>query len=122
MERAIREAGARQRWTREQSNALVALLIQHVGYLHLHGHALAMAQRVVRRASVDHMAFAPSPALVDDKSPSGYWIPSGLDQTKRVPVRLFKPGGFAAANLGDALGVGGEGRRVVTFECNAVRG
>src|SRR4029453_16444618 len=30
MERAIREAGARQRWTTEQSNVLIALLIQHV--------------------------------------------------------------------------------------------
>ena len=46
MERAIREAGARHRWTTEQSNALLNLLLQHVGYLHPHGHALAMAQHV----------------------------------------------------------------------------
>src|SRR5205085_54688 len=35
---------------KEQSNALVALLIQHVGYLHLYGHALTMAQHVFRQA------------------------------------------------------------------------
>jgi len=50
MERVIREAGARQRWTSEQSHALLGLLIRHVGYLHLHGHALAMAQHVFRQA------------------------------------------------------------------------
>src|SRR4030088_3516099 len=50
MERAIREVGARHGWTAGQSNALVGLLLQHVGYLHLHGHALAMAQHVFRQA------------------------------------------------------------------------
>src|SRR6188472_3905043 len=50
MERAIREAGARQKWTTEQSNALLTLLISHVGYLHLHGHALTMAHHVFRQA------------------------------------------------------------------------
>src|SRR5215472_4827746 len=50
MERAICEAGAGHRWTIEQSNALLNLVLQPIGYLHLHGHALATAQRVFRQA------------------------------------------------------------------------
>jgi DNA polymerase-3 subunit alpha len=50
MERAIREAGARHRWTTDQSNQLVNMLLEHIGYLHLHGHALATAQHVLRQA------------------------------------------------------------------------
>jgi len=33
-ERAPREAGARHGWTKDQSNALINLLLPHVGYLH----------------------------------------------------------------------------------------
>jgi hypothetical protein len=47
---AVVGAGARHRLTTEQSNTLVSLLLEHVGYLHLHGHALATAHHVIRQA------------------------------------------------------------------------
>jgi DNA polymerase-3 subunit alpha len=50
MERAVREAGAARGWSLEQSNALLALVLQRIGYLHQHGHALTMAAHVLQQA------------------------------------------------------------------------
>jgi ATP-dependent exoDNAse (exonuclease V) alpha subunit len=38
------------RWSAEQADGLIALLLAHMGYLHSHGHALAMAHRAFRQA------------------------------------------------------------------------
>jgi DNA polymerase-3 subunit alpha len=94
MERAIREAGARQRWTKEQSNALVALLIQHVGYLHLHGHALTMAQHVFRQACLKVDA-ATAPLFFAEVLNNGgsiqYGLGSAVEEARRFGVRLLPP-------------------------------
>jgi len=94
MERAIREAGARQRWTKEQSNALVALLIQHVGYLHLHGHALTMAQHVFRQACLKVDA-ATAPLFFAEVLNNGgsiqYGLGSAVEEARRFGVLLLPP-------------------------------
>jgi hypothetical protein len=50
MERAIREAGARQRRINERSDALIALMLQRAGHLHPHGHALVVLLAIPRGA------------------------------------------------------------------------
>ena len=86
MERAIREAGARHGWSTEQSNALIALLVEHVGYLHLHGHALAMAQHVFRQACLK-VNPATAPTL----------LRRGAEQRRLRPVRARFGGGRSTA-------------------------
>jgi DNA polymerase-3 subunit alpha len=94
MERAIREAGARQGWTKEQSNALVALLVQHVGYLHLRGHALAMAQHVYRQACLK-VSPATAPAFFAEVLNNGgsvqYGLGSAVEEARRFGVQLLPP-------------------------------
>ncbi len=46
----FRQAAKKAGWTPEQSDALIALLLDHAGYLHSHGHALGMAYREFRQA------------------------------------------------------------------------
>jgi DNA polymerase-3 subunit alpha len=94
MERAIREAGARQRWTTEQSNALVALLVEHVGYLHLHGHALAMAQHVFRQACLKvNPATAPDffAEVLNNGGSIQYGLGSAVEEARRFGVLLLPP-------------------------------
>jgi len=49
-ERYLRQEAKKQGWTAEQADGLVALLLEHAGYLHSHGHSLAMAQHAFRQA------------------------------------------------------------------------
>src|SRR6266849_8458371 len=94
MERAIREAGARQHWTKEQSNALVALLIQHVGYLHLHGHALAMAQHVFRQACLKVNPTTAATFFAEVLNNGGsiqYGLGSAVEEARRFSVLLLPP-------------------------------
>jgi DNA polymerase-3 subunit alpha len=94
MERAIREAGARHRWTTEQSNALIALLIQHVGYLHLHGHALAMAQHVFRQACLKvNPATAPMffSEVLNNGGSIQYGLGSAVEEARRFGVVFLPP-------------------------------
>src|SRR5437667_8703983 len=49
-ERYLRQETKKQGWTAEQADGLVALLLEHAGYLHSHGHSLAMAQHAFRQA------------------------------------------------------------------------
>ncbi|MBV9173614.1 MAG: hypothetical protein JOZ81_26415 [Chloroflexi bacterium] len=94
MERAIREAGARQRWTTDQSNQLLGLLIRHVGYLHLHGHALAMAQHVFRQACLK-VNPATAPAFFSEVLNNGgsiqYGLGSAVEEARRFGVLLLPP-------------------------------
>ena len=94
MERAIREAGARQGWTTEQSNALIALLIEHVGYLHLHGHALAMAQHVFRQACLK-VNPATTPTFFAEVLNNGgsiqYGLGSAVEEARRFGLQLVPP-------------------------------
>jgi DNA polymerase-3 subunit alpha len=94
MERAMREAGARQRWTTEQSNALIALLIQHVGYLHLHGHALAMAQHVFRQACLKVNPCTAPHFLAEVLNNGGsiqYGLGSAVEEARRFGVIIMPP-------------------------------
>jgi DNA polymerase III alpha subunit len=94
MERAVREAGARLRWTPEQSNALVNLLLEHVGYLHLHGHALATAQHVFRQAcmKVNPRTTATFFAEVLNNGGSAqYGLGSAVEEARRFGVLLLPP-------------------------------
>src|SRR5216683_771730 len=94
MERAIREAGARQRWTKEQSNALLALLIQHVGYLHLHGHALAMAQHVFRQACLKVNPSTTARFFAEVLNNGGsiqYGLGAAAEEARRFGVLLLPP-------------------------------
>jgi len=94
MERAIREAGARQHWTTEQSNTLMALLVQHVGYLHLHGHALSMARHVFRQACLK-VNPATAPAFFAEVLNNGgsiqYGLGSAVEEARRFGVLLLPP-------------------------------
>ncbi len=49
-ERYLRQEAKKQGWTAERADGLVALLLEHAGYLHSHGHSLAMAQHAFRQA------------------------------------------------------------------------
>ena len=94
MERAIREAGARQRWTTEQSNALIALLIQHVGYLHLHGHALATAQHVFRQACLKVNPATAARFFAEVLNNGGsiqYGLGSAVEEARRFGVIFLPP-------------------------------
>jgi DNA polymerase-3 subunit alpha len=94
MERVFREAGARQRWTPEQSNQLLALVIKHVGYLHLHGHALVMAQHVFRQACLK-VNSATAPAFFAEVLNNGgsiqYGLGSAVEEARRFGVLLLPP-------------------------------
>jgi DNA polymerase-3 subunit alpha len=94
MERAIREAGARQRWTTEQTNQLLGLLIKHVGYLHLHGHAIAMAQHVFRQACLK-VNPATAPAFFAEVLNNGgsiqYGLGSAVEEARRFGLLLLPP-------------------------------
>ena len=94
MERVIREAGARQRWTSEQSNALLGLLIRHVGYLHLHGHALAMAQHVFRQACLKVNPSSAAAFFAEVLNNGGsilYGLGSAVEEARRFGVLLLPP-------------------------------
>lgn len=94
MERAIREAGARHRWTMEQSNALLNLLLQHVGYLHLHGHALAMAQHVFRQACAKVNPATSASFFCETLNNGGstqYGLGSAVEEARRFGVQLLPP-------------------------------
>jgi DNA polymerase-3 subunit alpha len=94
MERAIREAGARHQWTVNQSNALIGLLLQHVGYLQLHGHGLAMAQHVFRQAclKVNPATTASFFAEVLNNGGSAqYGLGAAAEEARRFGVLLMPP-------------------------------
>jgi DNA polymerase III subunit alpha len=94
MERAIREAGARHRWTKEQSNALLNLLLEHVGYLHLHGHALATAQHVFRQACRKvNPSSAPAffAEVLNNGGSAQYGLGSAVEEARRFGVLLLPP-------------------------------
>ncbi len=94
MERAIREAGARLGWSTEQSNALIALLVEHVGYLHLHGHALAMAQHVFRQACLKvNPATAPRffAEVLNNGGSVQYGLGSAVEEARRFGLQLLPP-------------------------------
>src|SRR6266704_933462 len=94
MERAIREAGARHGWTAGQSNALVGLLLQHVGYLHLHGHALAMAQHVSRQACLKVDPSTTASFFADVLNNGGsiqYGLGAAAEEARRFGVLLLPP-------------------------------
>ena len=94
MERAIGEAGARQHWTSEQSNQLLALLVKHVGYLHLHGHALAMAQHVFRQACLKvnpETAAAFFAEVLNNGGSIQYGLGSAIEEARRFGVLLLPP-------------------------------
>jgi DNA polymerase III subunit alpha len=94
MERAIREAGARHGWTIEQSNALLGMLILHVGYVHLHGHALAMAQHVFRQACLKvNPSTAPAffAELLNNGGSLQYGLGSAVEEARRFGVQLLPP-------------------------------
>ncbi|MBV9323914.1 MAG: DNA polymerase III subunit alpha [Chloroflexi bacterium] len=94
MERAIREAGARHQWTTEQSNALLSLLLRHVGYLHLHGHALTTAQHAFRQAcqkvnpSTSARFFAD---VLNNGGSAQYGLGSAVEEARRFGVLLLPP-------------------------------
>lgn len=94
MERALREAGARHGWSTEQSNALLNLLLQHVGYLHLHGHALAMAQHVFRQACLKVNPATAAAFFAEVLSIGGsiqYGLGSAVEEARRFGVLLLPP-------------------------------
>jgi DNA polymerase-3 subunit alpha len=94
MERAIREAGARHLWTTDQSNRLVNLLLEHIGYPHLHGHALATAQHVFRQAcmKVNPQTTATFFAEVLNNGGSAqYGLGSAVEEARRFGVLLLPP-------------------------------
>ena len=94
MERAIREAGARRRWTNEQSTALLGLLLQHVGYLHPHGHALAMAQHVFRQACAKVNPATAASFFADVLNNGGslqYGLGSAVEEARRFGVLVLPP-------------------------------
>jgi DNA polymerase-3 subunit alpha len=94
MERAIREAGARQGWSTEQSNALIGLLVQHVGYLHLHGHALAMARRVFRQACLKVNPATTAEFFAEVLNNGGsiqYGLGSAVEEARRFGIVLLPP-------------------------------
>jgi DNA polymerase-3 subunit alpha len=94
MERAIREAGARHRWTTEQSNALINLLLQHIGYLHLHGHALATAQHVFRQACLKvnpRTSAAFFAEVLNNGGSAQYGLGSAVEEARRFGVLLLPP-------------------------------
>jgi DNA polymerase-3 subunit alpha len=94
MERAIREAGARLQWTPEQSDALLALVIQHVGYLHLHGHALTMADHVFRQACLKVNPATTAAFFAEVLNNGGsiqYGLGSAVEEARRFGVLILPP-------------------------------
>jgi DNA polymerase-3 subunit alpha len=94
MERAIREAGARRRWTNEQTSELLALLLQHVGYLHPHGHALVMAQHVFRQACLKVNPATAAGFFADVLNNGGslqYGLGSAVEEARRFAVLVLPP-------------------------------
>jgi DNA polymerase-3 subunit alpha len=94
MERAVRDAGARHRWTTEQSNALVNLLLEHIGYLHLHGHALATAQHVFRQACMKVNPRTTAAFFAEALNNGGsaqYGLGSAVEEARRFGVLLLPP-------------------------------
>jgi DNA polymerase-3 subunit alpha len=94
MERAVREAGARHRWTAEQSNALVNLLLEHIGYLLLHGHALATAQHVFRQACMKvnpRTSAAFFAEVLNNGGSAQCGLGSAVEEARRFGVLLLPP-------------------------------
>jgi DNA polymerase-3 subunit alpha len=94
MERAIREAGARLGWSTAQSNALIALLVEHVGYVHLHGHALTMAQHVFRQACLKVNPLTAPRFFAEVLNNGGsvqYGLGSAVEEARRFGVLLLPP-------------------------------
>ncbi len=94
MERAIREAGVRLGWSLEQSNALIGLVIEHVGYLHLHGHALAMAQHVFRQACLKVNPITAARFFAEVLNNGGstqYGLGSAVEEARRFGLLLLPP-------------------------------
>jgi DNA polymerase-3 subunit alpha len=94
MERAIREVGARSGWTPKQSQALLGLLVQHVGYLHLHGHALAMARHVFRQACLKVNPESAAQFFAEVLNNGGslqYGLAAAVEEARRFGVLVLPP-------------------------------
>jgi DNA polymerase-3 subunit alpha len=94
MERAIREAGARLGWSAEQTSALIGLLVEHVGYVHLHGHALAMAHHVFRQACLKvNPLTAPRffAEVLNNGGSTQYGLGCAIEEARRFGLLLLPP-------------------------------
>jgi DNA polymerase-3 subunit alpha len=93
LERELRERARQQGWTPDQVSALVALLVEHVGYLYHHGHALAMAQHAFRQAclKVNPATAATFFAEVMNNGGSSYGLGAAVEEARRFGVVLLPP-------------------------------
>jgi hypothetical protein len=94
MERELVAAGRQQGWSDDQLNALLALLQEHAGYLHAHGHALLLAQQVLAqaRAKLNPATTAAFFAeVLNDGGSTHYGLGAAVEEARRWGVLLLPP-------------------------------
>jgi len=93
-ERYLRQQAKKQNWTAEQADGLVALLLEHAGYLHSHGHSLAMAQHAFRQACLK-VNPATTPAFFAEVLNHGgsptYGLGAAVEEARRFGVLVLPP-------------------------------
>ena len=93
-ERDLRQQAKKQGWTAEQADGLVALLLEHVGYLHSHGHSLAMAQHAFRQACLK-VNPPTTPAFFAEVLNHGgsptYGLGAAVEEARRFGVLVLPP-------------------------------
>ena len=94
LERALRAAGRQLGWSDDQLNALLALLQEHAGYLHAHGHALVLARHVLAQAcaKLDPATTAAFfAALLNSGGSAHYGLGAAVEEARRWGVLLLPP-------------------------------
>ncbi|HYY89097.1 MAG TPA: hypothetical protein VFA49_09905, partial [Chloroflexota bacterium] len=93
MERDLRKVASARQWTDAQTNALIALLVEHSGLLFKHGHALALAHRAYQQAQrkVDPASAAAWFAACLSAGGSQYGLGAAAEEARRFGVILLPP-------------------------------
>jgi DNA polymerase III alpha subunit len=94
LERQLRAAATQRGWSVEQASGLIALLLEHVGYLHNHGHALAMAQHAYRQACLKvNPTTAPAffAEVLNNGGSAAYGLGAAVEEARRFGVLLLPP-------------------------------
>src|ERR687887_2430560 len=93
MERDLRKVASARQWTDAQTNALIALLLEHAGLLFKHGHALALAHRAYQQAQrkVDPASAAAWFAACLSAGGSQYGLGAAAEEARRFGGVLLPP-------------------------------
>jgi DNA polymerase III alpha subunit len=94
MERELKDAARLRRWTDEQINGVLALLQQHAGYHHAHGHALALARHVFLQACLKlDPATAPTffAEVLNNGGSAHFGLGAAVEEARQWGVLLLPP-------------------------------